>query len=179
MIQQFQVSDRKGIRYTLAGLSLLVVFCILIGFSVYKNRQKEKEIDCEISKGVQAVIQGLEGDCSAFNEAKRIFLRAARLRMWLNKEITWIKFCEDMAEYCGKDHDQLEKRLEKIIELGENRVAEEAKFQLAMVQIWRKDLSASERLLKDLTRGKEADFRAERYLGFLIRLKTSRPLKGT
>ncbi len=172
MIQVYQVSDREGIRYILVGLSLLVVFVVLIGFSIYKNRLKEKKIDQEINKGVVAIIRGIDGDCSSLKEAKEIFLEAARLRIWLRKEITWIGFCEDMAEFCGKDHDQLEKRLTKIIELGENKVVEEAKFQLAMVQIWRKDFSASEQLLKDLIQGKEVNHRAEQYLRFLIKLKT-------
>jgi len=169
-----KVSDKEGIRYILVGLCLLIVFFLLIGFSIYKNRLKEKKIDHEISKGVQAVIRGLDGDCSSLKEAKQIFLRAARFRIWLNSEITWIGFCEDMLELCGKNHDQLEKKLRKIIELGDNKVVQEAKFQLAMVLIWREDFSASEQLLKDLTQGKEANLRAERYLQFIIRLKKNR-----
>ena len=174
MIQQFQMNDREGKRYTLAGLILLVIFCILIGFSIYKNRLKEKKLDQEISQGVQAVMQGLDGDCSALEEAKQIFMEAASSRIWLNKEVSWVGFCEDMMEFCGKDHDQLEKNLKQIIELGENKVAKEAKFQLAMVQIWRRDFSSSEQLLKDLSRARDTDHKAESYLRILTRLKRSR-----
>lgn len=179
MIQRYQGSDREGTKYIIVGVCLLIVFFLLIGFSIYKNRLKERKIDHEISKGVQAIIRGLDGDCSSLKEAKEIFIGVARLRIWLNKEVTWIGFCEDLEEFCGKDHDQLEKKLKQIIGLGENKVVEEAKFQLALVQIWRKDFSASEYLLNELIQGETADLKAERYLTFLVKLKTSPILENS
>jgi hypothetical protein len=171
MIRLYQGSNREGPLYITVGICLLIGFFLLIGFSIYKNRLKERKINQEISKGVQAIVLGLEGDCSSLNEAKKIFLGAARSRIWLNREISWIGFCEDIADLCGKNHEQLEKKLKQIIELGDNKIAQEAKSQLALVQIWQKNFSASEQLLKDLTQGKKADPRAEQYLLFVEKIR--------
>jgi len=168
-----QESDRAKIFYQWTGLGLMVVLLILIGVSIHKHRQGRLRFNGEIDKGIQWVWRGLDGNCSAFDGAKEIFLKAARSRIWLNREIAWIGFCEDLQEFCGQNPDQLEERLKKIIELGQDKLAHEAKFQLAMLKIRDKDFSASERLLKELTHGKDAHPKAERSLLFLKRLKAS------
>jgi len=78
MIQPYHSTDREGPLYVTVGFCMLIAFCLLIGFSIYKNRLKEEKIDQEINKGVQALMRGIEGDCSSLKEAKHILRLIAK-----------------------------------------------------------------------------------------------------